>query len=105
MEDDLPVLDVWVDEDLPGRECRILDTCHCKNEAIIVVRCIDKVCGSQLFVIGELSSCFCRFFCLSEDREKDRRQDGDDRDDNQQFNECERLCGSVFHVISRVNEF
>jgi len=61
------------------------------NHLVIVLSVLQEAQGELLLVAqtARLARLLAR---LGEDREEDRRQDGDDRDDDEQLNECETLA-------------
>lgn len=65
------------------------------REEVVVVRGIDEERGAELLLVADTCAFVGGFFGLREDREKDGGKDGDDRDDNEEFDEGE----SFFHRL------
>lgn len=66
-----------------------------RAEQVIRVVGVHKLSKTNLLGVAEALSGLGGGLCLCENREKDCREDGDDRDYDQQFNECK--C-TVFHL-------
>jgi hypothetical protein len=56
---------------------------------VAVVRAIHGVSDAGLFEVVDAGCLLSPGFGAGESRQKHRREDGDDRDDNEQLNECE----------------
>ena len=90
-DEELAVLDVGSDGLVPGPGIPGLDD-PLHSEHLVVVTDVHQGAEGELLEVAQAGGLARLFARLGEDGEQDRRQDGDDRDDDQQLDQGEALA-------------